>query len=100
MSLFKLQTRGNRAPNGILGYATIDVLAIEPWAISKPGEQVSGDWAQAGISCVYVCEVDGCDLVQIVSSDLWLDIDEGVYGRVEEFTDDGAPEARGDRRNE
>jgi hypothetical protein len=100
MSIMKLQTRGNRAPSGLLGYATIEVLAIEPWALSTPGHAELGDWAQAGVSCLYICEVDGCDLIRIVSEDLWTDIAEGIYGRVEEFTDKGAPEAREDRHND
>lgn len=68
VALFRVEAR-NGAPDALLGYQWVEVLAIEPNAI---GERTRGygDWLDRQIVCDYVCLTES-GLIKIRSSDFW-----------------------------
>lgn len=79
--LFELVRVDDPPHGGLIGAERIVVLAIEPDALGKPEATGYGEWAHASIRCCYVVELDG-RLAQVASSDLWADIDAGIYERL------------------
>ncbi|KJS57060.1 hypothetical protein VM98_03085 [Streptomyces rubellomurinus subsp. indigoferus] len=66
--------RSPDAESDLLGYAWIDVLAIEPRALAIPGEGY-GDWCDRLISNWYICLTPN-GLTRITSDDFWTAVEE------------------------
>jgi hypothetical protein len=55
--------------------ATIKVLAIQPFAITKDAQGL-GPWASAEVASFFICDVGG-ELMRIASDDIWQEVDQG-----------------------
>ena len=60
--------------NRLLGYDWVEVLAIEPWALGKPGQDY-GSWCNQTVNCQYICLTpDG--LTRITADDFWAALED------------------------
>ena len=75
--LFKLKLNADCAEPR-LGYSELSVLAIAPWALSKPTPEF-GDWCLAVINCVYICADAHGQLHHITSRDIEAALEAGEY---------------------
>lgn len=70
--------------NGLLGYDWLEVLAIVPVALGKPGKDC-GDWCGYTVTNDYVCRTaDG--LRRLRERDVWATIDKGEMKLASEQT--------------
>jgi hypothetical protein len=86
MSIFKV-VKAKGSDGGALGYEFVEVLAIEPYALTpartpedyeKGKEGPHADWAKFGVTVMYVCRTE-YGLTKMHSTDLWDGIDYGDY---------------------
>jgi hypothetical protein len=71
--IFRIEKRAG-APQQLLGYDWIEVLAVEPWALGRRSADY-GDWCDRTISVTYVCLTE-VGLVRIGSEDFWAAVED------------------------
>jgi hypothetical protein len=71
--LFRLEQNPKREGE-LLGFAWIEVLAIEPFALGNPDEDY-GEWCYKTIVNYYICNTNS-GLTRISSEDIWTSIEE------------------------
>lgn len=69
--LFRLKLNPELKGDPLLGYAWIDVLAIEPWGLSKEDDTDIKKWVFMRVCSFYICRVPEFGLIRITSADLW-----------------------------
>ena len=82
--------RDPECENPQLGYETLEVLAIVPFALAEPDKEDVGCWKV--VRNTYVCNTEK-GLVRLDEEELWAAVERGEYLVPSQAPDDGEPEA-------